>query len=81
MGKFIPYDPDSIDERIDATYRDDIQYLDKKIKRIHLYQINGYKLNDTLFLTSDYAKGKIDAQVIDEMVRKMILPRVKGIVK
>ena len=57
---------------------DDIKYLDKKIKRIHLYQINGYKLNDTLFLTSDYAKGKIDARVIDELVRKMILPRANG---
>ena len=56
---------------------DDIQYLDKKIKRIHLYQINGYKLNDNLFLTSDYAKGKIDARVIDELVQEMILPRVK----
>ena len=58
---------------------DDLSYLDKKIKMIHLFQINGYKLNDNLFLTSDYAKGKIDARVIDELVRKMILPRVKGI--
>ena len=60
-------------------FMDDPQYLDKKIKRIHLLQINGYKLNDNLFLTSDYAKGKIDAKVIDELVRKMILPRAKGI--
>ena len=57
---------------------DDFDYLDKKIKRIHLFQMNGYKLNDTLFLTSDYAKGKIDASVIDKLVRKMILPRVNG---
>jgi hypothetical protein len=38
--------------------------------------MNGYKLNEDLFLTADYAKGKINACVIDEIVRKMILPRV-----
>ena len=58
---------------------DDLRYLDKVIKKIHLYMINGYRLNDNLFLTADYAQGKINAQVIDELVRKMILPRVNGI--
>ncbi|MBR2548277.1 MAG: hypothetical protein IKF07_08815 [Eubacterium sp.] len=59
---------------------DKADYLESVIRKIHLYQINGYRINDNLFLTADYAQGKIDAQVIDELVRKMILPRVKGTV-
>jgi len=55
---------------------DNGEYLQNALRRIHLYQINGYRLNENLFLTADYAPGKINAQVIDEMVRKMILPRV-----
>lgn len=55
---------------------DDFEYLNNAINRIYLYQMNGYKLNEDLFLTADYAKGKINACVIDEIVRKMILPRV-----
>lgn len=58
---------------------DKADYLEKVIRKIHLYQINGYRLNDNLFLTSDFSQGKIDAQVIDELVRKMILPRVRGV--
>ncbi len=57
---------------------DDPEYLKNALKKIHLYLINGYKLNENLFLTADCAQGKINAQVIDELVRKMILPRVRG---
>lgn len=55
---------------------DDVEYLKNALRRLHLYMINGFRLNENLFLTADYAPGKINAQVIDEMVRKMILPRV-----
>ena len=53
-------------------------YLLNTFRRIHLYLINGFKLNKNLFLTADHAKGKIDAQAVDELVRKMILPRAIG---
>lgn len=55
---------------------DDVEYLKNALRRLHLYMINGFRLNENLFLTADYALGKINAQVINEMVRKMILPRV-----
>ncbi len=55
---------------------DKSDYTENAIRRIHLYLINGFKLNESLFLTADYAQGKIDARVIDELVRNMILPRV-----
>ena len=56
---------------------DDDKYLGNALKRIHLYLINGYKLNENLFLTADYAKNRINAQAIDELVRTMILPKVE----
>ena len=62
-------------EHLGLLDKDD--YLENALRRIHLYLINGYKLNENLFLTADYAKGKINAQAVDELVRKMILPRVR----
>lgn len=56
---------------------DNADYLEKALKKIHLYQINGYRLNENLFITADYSQGRINAQAIDELVRKMILPRAR----
>ena len=52
-------------------------YLANALRRIHIYLINGYKLNETLFLTADTIDGKINAEAVDELIRKMILPRAK----
>ena len=58
------------------------EYFENALKKIHLYLLNGYRLNENLYLTADYAQGKINAQAIDELVEKMILPRVKkGVTK
>ncbi len=52
-------------------------YLENVLKKIHLYLINGFKLNENLFLTADDADGKINAQAIDDLIRNIILPRVR----
>lgn len=57
----------------------DPDYLEKAMKKIHLYLMNGYKLNETLFLTADDANGRINAQAVDELIRNMILPRVRRV--
>ena len=56
---------------------DDDDYLANALRRIHLYLINGYKLNETLFLTADSMNGKINAEAVDELIRKMILPKAR----
>ena len=56
---------------------DNDDYLANALKRIHLYLINGYKLNETLFLTADSMSGKINAEAVDELIRKMILPKAR----
>ncbi len=55
----------------------DDDYLANALRRIHLYLKNGYKLNETLFLTADSINGKINAEAVDELIRKMILPKAK----
>ena len=55
----------------------DDDYLANALRRIHLYMKNGYKLNETLFLTADSINGKINAEAVDELIRKMILPKAK----
>ena len=52
-------------------------YLENALKKIHLYLINGFRLNENLFLTADDVDGKINAQAIDNLIRNMILPRVR----
>ncbi len=51
------------------------KYAENVLKKIHLYLINGFKLNETLFLTADDVNGKINAQAVDDLIRNMILPR------
>lgn len=53
------------------------KYEENVIKKIHLYLINGFKLNETLFLTADDANGKINAQAVDDLIRNMVLPKAK----
>ncbi len=55
----------------------DPKYFENAMKKIHLYLINGYKLNETLFLTADSMSGKINAEAVDELIRKMILPKAR----
>ena len=52
-------------------------YLANALRRIHLYLRNGYKLNETLFLTADSLNGKINAEAVDELIRRMILPKAR----
>ena len=56
---------------------DDDTYFENNMHKLRLYVRNGYRLNDTLFITSDDENGFIDAHTIFELIKKSILPKVK----
>ena len=51
-------------------------YFENAMHKIRLYIMNGYKLNENLFLTADDGNGKINAYTSKELFEKMILPKL-----
>ena len=52
-------------------------YLMRAMHKMRIYGMNGYTLNDRLFISSDGFDGSINVQSLREMVEKLILPKVK----
>lgn len=55
----------------------DPHYMQSMINKVQLYMRNGYVLNDNLFITADDFQGHINAYAAEQLVRKLILPKVK----
>ena len=52
-------------------------YLMRAMHKIRIYGMNGYTLNDRLFISSDGFDGSLNVQALREMVEKLILPKVQ----
>lgn len=54
----------------------DPQYMQSVVNKLQLYMRNGYVLNDNLFITMDDFQGHINAFAAEQLIRRMILPKV-----
>ena len=52
------------------------EYLLRAIHKIRIYGLNGYTLNDRLFLSADGFDGSLNVQALSDMIEKVILPKV-----
>ena len=52
------------------------EYLSRAMHKIRIYGINGYTLNDRLFISSDGFDGSLNVQALRDMIEKLILPKV-----
>ena len=52
------------------------EYLMRAMHKIRVYGINGYTLNDRLFISSDGFDGSLNVQALREMIEKLVLPKV-----
>ena len=52
------------------------EYLLRAMHKIRIYGMNGYTLNDRLFISSDGFDGSLNVQALREMIEKLILPKV-----
>lgn len=57
---------------------DDDVYFENNMHKIRLYVRNGYRLNDTLFITSDDRDGHINGKSIVDLIKNSILPKVRA---
>ena len=55
---------------------DSEDYLLRAIHKIRIYGLNGYTLNDRLFISMDGFNGSLNAQALRDMIEKLILPKV-----
>ena len=51
-------------------------YFEKALHKVRLYILNGYSLNETLFLTADDVDGKIDAYSSKLLFENLLIPRL-----
>ena len=52
------------------------EYLLRAMHKIRIYGMNGYTLNNRLFISSDGFDGSLNVQALREMIEKLILPKV-----
>ena len=55
---------------------DSEDYLLRAIHKIRIYGLNGYTLNDRLFISMDGFNVSLNAQALRDMIEKLILPKV-----
>ena len=58
-------------------YLDDGNYSESVRNKLQLYHRNRITIGDNLILTSDRIDGTINSQMIDEIIRNIILPKLK----
>ena len=53
------------------------EYLLRAVHKLRIYGMNGYTLNESLFISSDGFDGSLNVQAIRDMIEKLILPKVR----